>query len=80
MRNPQGYIIITNETAVIEHDTATCCHCNRVFVPKINPGGFCMRCMNPICSRCANNPECVPLMKQIEEAERRDKFLKEVGI
>lgn len=78
--NPQGYLIVQDLDGIREYDTVTCCHCNRVFVPAKNPGGFCMRCMKPICEHCANHAECKPLMKQIEQMENRKRFFKEVGI
>ncbi len=34
MRRPQGYLIVTSERGVIEHDTITCSHCNQIVMVK----------------------------------------------
>lgn len=80
MRNPQGYLVITTDDAQLEYDTATCCHCNRVWVPRDSPGGFCMRCMKMTCEQCAAQPACTPLLQQLERAEARSRFLASVGL
>jgi hypothetical protein len=76
MRRPGGYGVITQANgSIIEHDTFTCSHCQRVtqVPPKANPddfGDFCRTCMRMICVQCAGK-ECVPFTKKLEEALER---------
>lgn len=80
MRKPGGYGVWTQaDGQQKEIDSFSCCHCNRVvFVPpRADPsqlGGFCMCCHKHICSHCADDGRCIPLMKQIEAVEDRDRF------
>lgn len=70
---------------VVECDVQTCAHCQRILLmqesgeqAKINgrvswkeDGGFCGRCMKPICGPCADRMltrGCEPFIKQIEAA------------
>jgi hypothetical protein len=75
MLKPQGYSLLTDPvTGVVEQDTYTCAHCQKVtFVkPFQRPdehGGFCRKCMALVCKDCSGK-ECKPIMKQVEEWER----------
>ncbi len=67
----------------LEADTATCCHCNAVWVlrasdpAKGNLGGWCRNCMDAVCPRCAGL-DCTPFLKRIERYEARNRFLSDV--
>ena len=41
MRRPQGYVYVSNvdDGKVLERDSITCCHCNRVVLVKPGTGG-----------------------------------------
>lgn len=67
-----------------EADTFTCVHCNRIMhvKPKASPdefGSMCRNCMKMVCPDCANGP-CIPFMKKLDEAEKRDRALKSYGL
>lgn len=75
-----GYGVITSPSGTIEFDTATCPHCNRVWVVKSNNpmhkpdlGGFCTLCMKNICPECIGK-ECVPFEKQLLKYEQSRKL------
>jgi uncharacterized protein YprB with RNaseH-like and TPR domain len=80
MHKAGGYGVITEaDGKLIEHDTFTCAHCQRVtIVPaKAKPddfGDFCRNCMRMICVRCAGK-ECYPFKKKLEEALERSMAL-----
>lgn len=67
-----------------EADTFTCIHCNRVihvkpFTSMDEFGSMCRNCMKMTCPTCADGP-CVPFMKKLEEAEKRDIARRSYGI
>lgn len=76
-----GYAIITSPDGIVEMDTITCGHCNRVRHRKPLPGGKlqalddisvkCHGCGKRQCFDCARLGRCIPLEKQIEAMERR---------
>jgi hypothetical protein len=73
VRNPGGYLQITEDGRVREHDSMTCGHCNRVTIIKARQkpediGGLCKICMGLICSACVGEP-CVTLERRLEAAE-----------
>lgn len=99
MRNPRGYAVLTTPEAatvifdrfsceevcagVIERDTFTCCHCNRIIhvkpmAPMDEFGSMCRNCMKMVCPTCADG-SCVPFEKKLEMSERRDMALKSYG-
>jgi hypothetical protein len=43
-------------------------------------GAFCRVCMRPVCLPCHAQGTCAPWERQLEIAERRDRFLRAVGI
>lgn len=63
-----------------EADVQTCSHCQRVILMQAwkDDGGFCGRCMHPICGPCATRAltyGCEPFLKKIEQhAERLMRF------
>lgn len=77
MLRPHGYII----NGDIEKDTVQCSHCQRHYdiKPKENPsdaGGWCGRCMKPLCTRCAQKMsvtlKCVPFEQKLDQMEKED--------
>ncbi len=76
MRKPQGYAeVILDGKTVRENDTFTCCHCNSIvnvkpFQPPAEMGGFCCRCMLPVCGPCHDYGLCVPFEKALEAHEK----------
>jgi len=85
MRRPQGYAIWTGpEGPPVEQDTFTCVHCNTVvFVTPKTPledlGGWCGMCSKPVCKHCAGKG-CTPFEKRLEEIERRERLLQQIGV
>lgn len=85
MLRPGGYgQLIDPVNGVSEHDTFTCCHCNKVVMvkPKASMeefGGFCTLCFKPTCPRCEAVGTCTPFEKKLEEAEAKARFRCEVG-
>jgi hypothetical protein len=60
-----------------EADTFTCAHCNRIIHvrPRAAPdefGSMCRNCMKMVCPDAACNKDCIPFMKRIEQAEKKD--------
>jgi len=56
-----------------EADVQSCSHCQRVILMQQwkEDGGWCGRCMKPICGPCADRMQtrgCEPFIKQIEQA------------
>ena len=87
MRNPHGTGMITDGSTgkVRSFDTAQCCHCNAIFRVKplkdpADAGGFCRLCMELICSGCADKGACTPFEKQLDEIEKRDRFMRSAGL
>lgn len=67
-----------------ERDTFGCVHCNRVIhvkpkTPMNEFGSMCRNCMKMVCPKCAAGP-CVPFMKKLEMAEKRDRALRSYGM
>jgi hypothetical protein len=83
MRNPHGYLVINDpDKPLVEYDTVTCCHCNKVtIIPhRCDPselGGFCTMCMGYTCKDCADK-DCTPFEKKLEQMEAKDRFLRSV--
>lgn len=86
-RRSTGYLTIRGEHAkAAEVDTITCCHCQRI-VPlnkldgtKLPPPAFCLQCMAPQCSTCAEKGECSPFLRKVEAVEASDRFARSIGI
>jgi hypothetical protein len=60
---------------VVEFDTFTCAHDNRVVIVKhgASPeecGGFCRLCMKAICPECVGKT-CVPFEKRLDLVEKK---------
>lgn len=69
---------------LFEADTFTCVHCNRIVhvKPRVSMdefGSMCRNCMKMVCPTCADGP-CVPFMKKLEEAEKREIARRSYGI
>jgi hypothetical protein len=68
-----GYFINDKDTSrPQEADIQTCSHCQRVIKMQEwkGDGGFCGKCMHPICGPCATRAMtygCEPFMKKIEQ-------------
>lgn len=63
-------------SGVSEYDSFTCVHCNKVVHVRARSnvdefGSMCRNCMKMVCPACADGP-CVPFMKKLEEAEKRE--------
>lgn len=76
MRRPQGYATISGPDKVVECDTFTCAHCQRIvhIPPRCDPaniGGHCRLCDGLICPSCVGKG-CTPWERKMEEAERRE--------
>ena len=79
MLKQQGYARLYDPDApggVIEKDTTTCGHCNRVthirpgWVPKEDDGVFkCHCCQRFICKACYVRGECDVIERKLERAE-----------
>lgn len=73
MRNAGGYLQITEDGRVREHDSFSCRHCNRVTFVKVRQkpediGGLCKICMGLICPACVGEP-CVTLEARLQAQE-----------
>lgn len=84
MLRPGGYATLTSPDGLKEADTFTCGHCNAIRHVKAGQdpasiGGLCKCCMELICERCVGE-ECVPLMKRIEQEEKRYEALRSYGL
>ncbi len=83
-QRPGGYATWTGDGATIERDTLTCSHCNNVFFVEpgqsaADAGGWCLQCMKPICSGCAEKRECVPFERLLEQQEARDRLRRQIA-
>lgn len=85
MRRPQGYAVLASPDGVVETDTFTCGHDQRIVKvpPGADPasiGGLCKVCMQLICPQCVAKGICTPWEQQMEKIEARDRFLRAAGI
>lgn len=77
MRNPHGFTFETTlEGNVLEGDTMMCGHCGRhsqlkAFVRPEDIGGWCQKCMSPICARCAAEKTCDPMEAKLDRWEKQ---------
>ncbi len=67
-----------------EVDTYTCEHCNRIVHVKPGAipeelGSMCRNCMKMVCPTCAPKG-CIPWLKKLDAAERRDRALRSYGV
>lgn len=74
MRNPGGYAVLTDGEGVIEFDTLSCAHCQRIahLKAKQRPedvGGLCYGCMKPICPKCVDTGVCDPIEEKLKREE-----------
>ena len=75
MRKPQGYAVLTEpDKTVVERDTFTCGHCNKIVMvePMADPtamGGMCFCCMKLVCPTCVDTGLCDPMEKKLERME-----------
>lgn len=78
-----GYGTMTGPcgTTTYESDTATCRHCNYVWIVRstrmsdADPGGWCALCRALICKHCAGKP-CEPFEKKLDQIEARDRMMR----
>lgn len=73
-----GWRCEATRSGVVEVDTFSCFHCNRVVhvKPKMDPadmGGLCKQCMKLICKYCVGKG-CDPLEEKLKRSEDRDRF------
>lgn len=67
-----------------EVDTYTCIHCEHVIHVKPGAipeelGSMCRNCMEMVCPGCAPGP-CIPWLKKLDMAERRDAAIRSYGL
>lgn len=67
-----------------EADVYCCVHCNRIVHVKPGAipeelGSMCRNCMKMVCPTCAPGP-CIPWLKKLDEAERRERALRSYGV
>ena len=97
MLKPGGYFISTDpdprkgtgQTAVVERDSVTCGHCNRIVLVKPMcqahemTYALCWGCRRNICLACdaerAKTLTCDVIEKKLERWEAADRFRREVG-
>ena len=84
MRSPQGYAVISGPEGIVEADTYSCKHCQRIVhvPPRCDPadlGGLCKMCMGLICPACVNEGACAPFEKKLELYEKANRFHRAVG-
>lgn len=81
----RGYLTIVGPGGLEqEADTATCRHCNRVWVVKSKTGegdlgGWCRLCSGMICAECSDQG-CVPFERRLEQVEARSRFFRQIGM
>lgn len=94
MRRPGGYATWTDpEQPVVEYDSITCSHCQRVVFVKPGTastvyvdletrteeaGAFCRVCMRPVCLPCCAVGTCRPWEQRLEQAEARERLRRQV--
>jgi hypothetical protein len=81
-----GYLLTSSieNDRVVEHDTMTCQHCNRLVVieHKCRPedlGGRCTCCGGLICPNCVGK-SCDHVEQKLERAEARYEALRSYGL
>lgn len=79
-----GYATISGPKRTVEIDTATCCHCNRVWFVRSSDGkqdlgGWCRQCSAMICSPCVGK-DCIPFKKKLDLYESKQKLFRELGL
>ena len=78
MRTPGGYLMVVQpDTPLIERDTFTCCHCNRVVIVKPGSGmqrGWCFMCGKPHCGSKRCSAGCLPFERRLEAWENRNQL------
>ncbi|MDZ7355885.1 MAG: hypothetical protein ONB55_22420 [candidate division KSB1 bacterium] len=85
-----GYYVNDKETSrPQEDDVQTCSHCQKVLLMRQwkKAGGFCRRCMKPVCIHCARRMAtfgCESMVRQVDKivdrAYRRRQFEKVAGL
>lgn len=85
MRRPGGYLICTSPDGVVEQETFTCAHDQRIVVVphRADPteiGGMCYQCMKLVCPRCVAAAVCSPFEKKLDAIERRHDTLRSYGL
>jgi hypothetical protein len=69
----KGYTVLTGPAGIIEAETFSCGHCQRIVTikPRCDPadmGGRCYVCDSLICEGCVGKG-CSPVEKRLEAAE-----------
>jgi hypothetical protein len=83
MLNPGGQATYhAPDGTVVEQDTYTCAHCNRIILlkPAQSPYGGCRQCGGMICSTCVGDVVCKPWERRMEETEARFAMRRSAGL
>lgn len=90
MSRRSGYLTITDpgRPKLVEVDTVTCAHCQRVILlneqdgTKKPPPAHCLRCDHAVCEseRCNSIRGCTPFEKKLEAIEARDRLMRSIGV
>lgn len=90
--NGAGYLLNDNRNSggkKQEDDIYSCAHCQALLLKSqyVQDGGFCSRCMQPVCPHCADRMltfGCENFLRQLEVSlgikYREDQFRKMAGI
>lgn len=84
MRRAQGYrLIVDPDRPVVEADTITCGHCQRVTVVKpfedaASSAGLCRLCDRIICPRCTALKRCLPWEETMNRMEARERLYRDL--
>lgn len=71
----QGYLTIVHpDNPLVEVDTITCAHCQRIEPVKSESLGLCRLCYANICGPCVDLGECVPFERKLDEMESKDQL------
>lgn len=89
MQQRGGYALLIDPAAphVVERDTFSCSHCNRVVMLHDTNGKrlesvavHCHGCDARVCVPCAEHAKCDPLEEKLKRSEARGAFFRSVGV
>lgn len=75
MQKTEGYFsLILPDQPIFEKKTFTCSHCNKIKQWTDDGRHWCDTCDGTVCNECANDKECIPWKRRLDEAEARSRF------